>query len=292
MLEDNKFYTCKYDRPFKEIFLKEQNKDLLKVLLEQVLNIKINEIEIKNIERNTGNINIRRKYLDALLYTDQGKIGIEINSENKDYVKPRNMAFLCDMYAGHTLVGESYTEETKIIQINFSYGLKDNNGIRIYKIQDKENKEFVNNFLIYEINMDYYLKLWYNEDEQEVNKYRYLIMLNLNKKELKKISIKDKVVTKFMDELVKLNSRTEFREYMSVEEDERKIHNSLLQSSYNEGKNDGKLEGIQEGIQEGKKEEKISLAINLLKENIDINIISRTTGLSIEQLLELKDINK
>jgi hypothetical protein len=80
MLEDNKFYTCKYDRPFKEIFLKEQNKDLLKVLLEQVLNLKINEIEIKNIERNTGNINIRRKYLDALLYTDQGKIGIEINS--------------------------------------------------------------------------------------------------------------------------------------------------------------------------------------------------------------------
>ena len=165
MLENNKFYTCKYDRPFKEIFLKEQNKDLLKVLLEQVLNIKINKIEIKNIERNTGNINIRRKYLDALLYTDQGKIGIEINSENKDYIKPRNMAFLCDMYAGHTLVGESYTEETKIIQINFSYGLKDNNGIRIYKIQDKENKEFVNNFLIYEINMDYYLKLWYNKNE-------------------------------------------------------------------------------------------------------------------------------
>ena len=107
-----------------------------------------------------------------------------------------------------------------------------------------------------------------------------------------------------MDELVKLNSRPEFREYMSVEEDERKIHNSLLQSSYNEGKTDGKLEGIQEGIkegiqegikegiQEGKKEEKRSLAINLLKENIDINIISRTTGLSIEQLLELKDINK
>ena len=91
-----------------------------------------------------------------------------------------------------------------------------------------------------------------------------------------------------MDELVKLNSKPEFREYMSVEEDERKIHNSLLQSSYNEGKTDGKLEGIQEG----KKEEKISLAINLLKENIDINIISRTTGLSIEQLLELKDINK
>ena len=154
-MKEKKFYTCKYDRPFKEIFLKEQNKDILKALLEQVLELKINKIDIKNIERNTGNIKIRRKYLDALLYTDQGKIGIEINSENKDYVKPRNMAFLCDMYASHTLVGATYTEETKIIQINFSYGLRDNKGTRIYKIQDKENKEFVKNLFVYEINMEY-----------------------------------------------------------------------------------------------------------------------------------------
>jgi len=133
MLENDKFYTCKYDRPFKEIMLKEQNKDILKILLEQVL-----KINIKNIERNTANIHIRRKYLDALLYTNQGKIGIEVNAENKNYVKPRNMAFICDMYSSHTLVGE-----TKIIQIGFSYGLKDKKDIRIYKIQDKENKEFV-----------------------------------------------------------------------------------------------------------------------------------------------------
>ena len=281
MLEDNKFYTCKYDIPFKEIFLKEQN---------------------------------------------------------KDYIKPRNMAFLCDMYAGHTLVGESYTEETKIIQINFSYGLKDNNGIRIYKIQDKENKEFVNNFLIYEINMDYYLKLWYNKNEQQVNIYKYLIMLNLEENDLKEISIKDKVVMKFMDELVKLNSRPEFREYMSVEEDERKIHNSLLQSSYNEGKKEEKLNFtkkllltgldiktisnltdlseeeikklnsrpefreymsveederkihnslLQSSYNEGINEGIIKTAINLLNENIDINIIAKVTGLSLDKIKEL-----
>jgi len=272
MLEDNKFYTCKYDRPFKEIFLKEQNKDLLKVLLEQVLNIKINEIEIKNIERNTGNINIRRKYLDALLYTDQGKIGIEINSENKDYIKPRNMAFICDMYAGHTLVGKSYTEETKIIQINFSYGLKDNKGTRIYKIQDKENKEFVNNFLIYEINMEYYLKLWYNKNEQQVNIYKYLIMLNLEENDLKEISKKDKVVTKYMEELVKLNKNPEFREYMSKEEDERKIQNSLLNESYKEGE-----------ITKSKE-----IAKNMLSKNIDINAIIECTGLTKEEIENLK----
>ena len=280
MLENDKFYTCKYDRLFKEIMLKEQNKDILKILLEQVLKIKINKIDIKNIERNTGNIHIRRKYLDALFYTDQGKIGIEVNAENKDYVKPRNMAFICDMYASHTLVGETYTEDTKIIQINFSYGLNDKKDIRIYKIQDKENKEFVKNFLIYEINMEYYLKLWYNKNEQEVNKYKYFIMLNLEKEDLKQISKKDKVVTKYMEELVKLNSNPEFREYMSVEEDERKKQNTLLQSSYNEG------------LEKGIEQEKIEIAKKLLIKGIDEKTISELTDLSIEKIIELTNMEQ
>ena len=182
------------------------------------------------------------------------------------------MAYICDMYASYTLVGELYTEKTKIIQINFTYGLKDNKGIRIYKIQDKENKEFVNNFLIYEINMDYYLNLWYNKNEQQVNIYKYLIMLNLEENDLKEISKKDKVVTKYMEELVKLNKNPEFREYMSKEEDERKIQNSLLNESYKEGE-----------ITKSKE-----IAKNMLSKNIDINAIIECTGLTKEEIENLK----
>ncbi len=32
----------------------------------------------------------------------------------------------CDVYAHYTLRGEEYSEETKIIQINFTYGLESN----------------------------------------------------------------------------------------------------------------------------------------------------------------------
>ena len=35
----NKYYTCKYDRPFKEIFINEENKEMLKGLLELILNL-------------------------------------------------------------------------------------------------------------------------------------------------------------------------------------------------------------------------------------------------------------
>ena len=43
----------------------------------------------------------------------------------------------------------------------------------------------------------------------------------------------------------------------------------------------------EEGIKEGIKENKILTAKNMKKENIDINIISKITGLSIEEIKNL-----
>ena len=38
--EKTKFYTCRYDSVFKEVFLNEKNEEILKKLLEQSLNVK------------------------------------------------------------------------------------------------------------------------------------------------------------------------------------------------------------------------------------------------------------
>ena len=161
-----KYYTCKYDRPFKEIMLNENNKDILKELLVLILKVNINEIEVKNVERNTRNLKTKRKTYDILLKTEIGKIEIEVNSSIKKYVRPRNMAYISDMYANHTLVGNEYDEHTLILQINLSYGLEKNkwNNVssRMYQMQDIYGDKYVKNLKIYEINMDYYLDLWYN----------------------------------------------------------------------------------------------------------------------------------
>ena len=49
--ENKKFYTCKNDRTFKEVFLKEENSDLLKALLETILIQRIKNICIQEIQR-------------------------------------------------------------------------------------------------------------------------------------------------------------------------------------------------------------------------------------------------
>ena len=53
------------------------------------------------------------------------------------------------------------------------------------------------------------------------------------------------------------------------------------------GKEEGIKEGIEKGIEKGIEQEKYSLAKNMKKENIDINIISKVTALSIEKIEKL-----
>ena len=276
---NNKFYTCRYDRPFKEIMLKESNKDILKALLENILHVNIEQIEINNIEMNSGNISVKRKYLDALLTTDEGLIEIEVNACDKPYVHPRNMSYICDIYAHHTLVRKQYNEDTKIIQINLSYGLKDNKNIRVYKVMDEDKKLYVNNLYIYDVNMEYYKKIWYDKNEEEIRKNRYLIMMDLEKEELKEISKGDKVVYKYMEDLDNLNKDVKFREYMTYEMDKEIIHNTEM--------NQAREDGLEQGKKEGKLEERKSVALKMLKEEIDIETIVRCTNLSKEEIQNL-----
>ena len=276
-----KFYTCKYDRAFKEVFGKEENKDILKKLLEEILQVEIERIEYLNLERNVDNVKVKRKHLDLYLETNIGKIQVEVNTTNSKYVKPRNMSYLCDIYSHHTLVGQEYDQDTLIIQININYGQQDEKYIREYRLRDESGKEYIRNFIIYEINMEKYMKLWYNKNEKELEKSKYIVMLNLEKEELEKLSKKDKVVIKYMKEIERVNENPKFREYMSAEEDNKKIENSL--------KREWMEEGLKEGIKEGSYKRNIEIAKTMLKDNMDIEIISKYTNLSKEELEKIKE---
>lgn len=47
--------------------------------------------------------------------------------------------------------------------------------------------------------------------------------------------------------------------------------------------------GLKAGMQVGIKQEKIAIAKNMKKQNIDIEIICKVTGLSIEEIRSLED---
>ena len=297
-----KFYTCRTDRAFKEVFMRESNKDILIALLEVCLSVKIMDIEYLNLEDNVDNVYVRRKSYDLRLSTDIGRLLIEVNSNIYDYSRARQVSYLSNEYSHIVKSGEDYSEEDNVIQINFTYGfmkefrnkhkyLYDNKGLRIYRIMDDDRKEFVKNFKILEFNMDYYKNIWYNNDTKKINKYKYIIMLDLQKESLMKLS-KDKVVNKYMSEIIRVNKDPKFIEYMSYEEDQRKRLNTMLRKSKEEGEELGERrgeirgrtlgmkEGRTLGITEGYKNANKENAYKMREEGIPISVIQRVTGIN------------
>ena len=147
---------------------------------------------------------------------------------------------------------------------------------------NEKGELYVKNFIIYEINMDYYDKIWYSKNKEEIKKNQYMIMLDLDKKELENMQ-KDKIVDKYITKVTIVNDDPEFQKYMSEEEDKRKIQNSLL----SEAKETGYTSGINDGISKGENKKSIEIAKNLLSMNMSLEDISKATGLLIEEINKL-----
>ncbi len=281
-MEKKKWYSGKYDRVFKEVMLNENNRDILKMLLEKILDIVIYDLEVLNIESIVGNVHVKGKRLDLNLKTNIGKINVEVNSTSKDYVHSKNFSYLADLYSHDISVGEFYSYKTMYIQINLSYELnKKIRPIRIYKMMDEEKNTYVDNFMIYDINMEYYKALWYTKDTKKVQENILLVMLGLEKQDLIELSKTDKVVSKYMKEVERVNENPEFREYISYEEEQRKIRNEFKKEGYEEG--------IEQGIEQGAAQKEKSIVEKMLASGMSVEEIIKFVELPEEKIREIQN---
>ena len=291
------------DRVFKDVFLDPKDKFLLKGFLESILKVKIHRIIIQNIELYEGNVHLRRKHLDSLLDTNEGVINIEVNTSTCYQTVIRNFAFLAKIYANHTLRGEKYQSKSKFIQINLNYHSRDKEYCRVYHMQDDKKKKIVENFTIYQFNVDKYVNLWYTKCKEKIKENKYLIMLGMNPYELEEFSKEDKEVEIFMNKLNRINEDPAFLNLIDYEEDNIRWMNAMkeearergLKTGFRKGKKlgieagkaEGRAEGRVEGRAEGRAEGILFTAKNLLKNGMSLTEVSKNTGLSIENLKSL-----
>ena len=80
----------------------------------------------------------------------------------------------------------------------------------------------------------------------------------------------------FKNKVESLNNNKRYKEFLSAEEDMRKTNNTFKEI------------GRREGAEIGALEEKRHIAKNLLKEKVDMKIISKSTGLSFDEIENLK----
>lgn len=108
---------------------------------------------------------------------------------------------------------------------------------------DKDHNKYINNLEIYEFNMDKYVDMWYTNDKEKIDKFKYLIMMDLPKEELERLSKEDEVVERYMKKSNILNEDPRFQVFLSREEDDKRRRNSEI----NEAKEE-KAEEIAENL--------------------------------------------
>ena len=110
---------------------------------------------------------------------------------------------------------------------------------------------------------------------------------NNNLDELTEI-IKDKTNEEILEQIKYYNLDSEERVKMENIIDFFEPEEEHYENAYIDGFEIGNKQGISQGKNEGKAEEKLDIAKNMLTENIDINLVSKITGLAKNQIELLK----
>ena len=277
------FYKLINDKMFKAVFCTPGNEDLLKEFTERILKTKFKNFKIISPELTKNNIYEKGKYLDILIKTNNIFVNIEINSQNYNGLSERNFSYIALVYASHIKVGEEYNNNLDFVQINLTVGLGTNQPeISVSRVINKDTLKLkVRNLDIYDVNLDKINSRCYNEDDE----YNFLKMITAPKEELEFLAEKgDNLMKKIKDEVNRVNDENYFANFISVEEDERKIRNTY----YANGVEEGEARGEKRGEKRGKEKALLETAKNLLKYGMPINDIVKNTGLSKQKIESLQ----
>lgn len=280
-----KFYKGKVDRVFKSIFANEDDPSLLQEFLSRLLDKKIEIIHFLKNEQPIVSVNDKTKSVDLLVKIDNEYTHLEVNTSSNLLIRTRNFNYFTNIYSRKTTRGQIYDFKTKFLHIDLNYNMPINSDFKYsYFIQTLNGDKYIDNFKIMVFNMDKYMKYWYTNDSENIDKYKHLIMLDLEENDLKKLSIGDDFVKEFEDKITNLNNQETFQSFMSYEDDQRLLNNSYKAMAYEEGMEKGTKIGVEKGI----KQTKIETAKNMLELDIEIDKIIKVTGLSLSEINDLK----
>lgn len=280
-----KFYKGKVDRVFKSIFANEDDPSLLQEFLSRLLDKKIEIIHFLKNEQPIVSVNDKTKSVDLLVKIDNEYTHLEVNTSSNLLIRTRNFNYFTNIYSRKTTRGQIYDFKTKFLHIDLNYNMPINSDFKYsYFIQTLNGDKYIDNFKIMVFNMDKYMKYWYTNDSENIDKYKHLIMLDLEENDLKKLSIGDDFVKEFEDKITNLNNQETFQSFMSYEDDQRLLNNSYKAMAYEEGMEKGTKIGVEKGI----KQTKIETAKNMLELDIEIDKIIKVTGLSLGEINDLK----
>jgi predicted transposase/invertase (TIGR01784 family) len=277
------------DYGFKRLFGEEPNKDLLLDFLNVLLKEEQGEIKdltyLKSEHLGTSEVD-RKAIFDLYCENEKGeKFIVELQKTKQNFFKDRTVYYSTfpireqakradwnyELKAVYTIAILDFVfDEDKNDPDKFRYDIK---------LTDTETKEvFYDKLTFIYLEMPKFNKT-IDELETRFDKWLYVIR-NLNRLDKVPDKLRERVFEKLFEtaEIAKFTP-DQIRSY----EDSLKYYRDLKNSL-----DTAKEEGIEIGVEKGREERNIEIARELLKNGIDIDVISKSTGLTQEQIERLK----
>lgn len=280
------------DYVFKRIFGQVGNEDITSDLLEKILHKKYEKIDLsKNPIILADVLDGKAGVLDVVIKAEEkDNINIEMQVAKYEYMTERILEYWARKYSYEFKKGEDYGVAKRTVCILITcFEMKILKAIP--KVHTKWNiREEEYTSIILTDKLEFHIISLDKLEKINKPKDREKELLNW----CKFIQSPDEVEANIMEENEYIKKAKEELDKISQDEEERDLayrrerairdQNAVRASGYN----DGKEEGIKVGIKRGEKNKAIEIATNMLKEEIDLEIIIRITGLSKEEIKNIK----
>lgn len=281
----------KMDFVFKNIFGSEKNPKILISFLNATLKPKdlITKVEIKNTDINKEYIEDKFSRLDVKATTSNDEIiNIEIQLKNEYNMIKRSLYYWSKLYSEQLNEGEDYNVLKRTICINilnFKYlkTRKYHSGYRLKEIYS--NEELTN---VAEIHFIEIPKLEEGTDEKDLLVAWIEFLKDPESEKVRSLEMSIEEIREAKDELIRMSNDDTQREIYEMRAKTLKDKISALNQAERKGMEKGIKKGIEKGMEKGKKEKAIEIAKSLLDIGLDVEMISSTTGLTIDEINSIK----
>ena len=307
-MSDYILYDPKKDYIFKSIFGIEENKDLLISLINSILNNNPHIVNVKLYNTDIPKILEQDKSarLDIYAISDEGiRFNIEMQCKYKPDTMDRALFYTSKLFCAGMAEGDKY-ESAKVISIwIFDENVTDrkepiSEAVMTFKENGKDPVDVLSNSIRI-IFLE--LRKYKVTNENLGNMLTTWVQFLKKPSNIKTNKVNDKCLDKAMKRLSYISTDDDERAMIDSIEAGRKESNTTLykaeqkglkkglkqgvKKGKEEGLKQGKEEGLREGEEKGKQEKAKEMAKILLQSGVDINIISQSSGLTIEEIQKL-----
>ena len=277
------------DYIFKRVFGKKGNEDILKDLLESILEIKIEviigaEIEKEKIEDKLGIIDLKA--------TINKETTVDIEIQVKDYhnMIERSTFYIAGLYHTGLKRGEAYEENNKVIGINilmfniFDWKKFHSKGL----LKENElNKVMTDKLELHFLELP---KLIENKEEGNKRLRQWLeFIYNKRKGEIEMAVQENEKIAKAQVEYKYLTGDEKVQRLAFLRDKWESDHKSELNWEKREAEKKGRKLGERIGEAKGERRKQKEIIIKMLKENYEDDIIIKLTEIDKEELEKIKE---